>query len=167
MYCTYFYVLKHSKYVLTFPIVIGNMYAASYGIQTEVPYLPQIVGSICEFVEVNTAEIRSGWRPLFGALRSVRVQGARPPPAAPQEPRPAHLRIVLDVFEAFLSTDNVLVFSNAAVDCILCLLKHVRGPSECRAPPAVSAVCSDGTRQSACVLTWGVWLGTPSVPPAL
>ncbi|XP_037082193.1 brefeldin A-inhibited guanine nucleotide-exchange protein 3-like [Pollicipes pollicipes] len=81
----------------------------------------QIVGSICEFVELSTAEIRSGWRPLFGALRS-------PPPAA--EPRHAHLRVVLDVFEAFLNTDNVLVFANAAVDCILCLLKHVRGPTE-------------------------------------
>lgn len=40
-----------------------------------------------------------------------------------------HMRAVLDVFEAFLHTDNVLVFANAAVDCVLCLLKHVRGPS--------------------------------------
>ncbi|XP_037082194.1 brefeldin A-inhibited guanine nucleotide-exchange protein 3-like [Pollicipes pollicipes] len=54
--------------------------------------------------------------------------GDEPAPAA--EPRHAHLRVVLDVFEAFLNTDNVLVFANAAVDCILCLLKHVRGPTE-------------------------------------
>ena len=85
----------------------------------------QIVSSLCEFVEVNTAEIRSGWRPLFGALRSVRPAASAHSPAA----SPGHVRLVLDVFEAFLSTDNVLVFANAAVDCILCLLKHVRGPS--------------------------------------
>ena len=41
-----------------------------------------------------------------------------------------HLRVVRDVFEAFLSTDNVLAFANAALDCILCLLKHVKGPGE-------------------------------------
>ena len=92
----------------------------------------QIVGSICEFVEVNTAEIRSGWRPLFGALRSVRPAISSAPSSAAAA-SPGHVRIVLDVFEAFLNTDNVLVFANAAVDCIMCLLKHVRGPSTC--PP--------------------------------
>ncbi|RZF38153.1 hypothetical protein LSTR_LSTR005514 [Laodelphax striatellus] len=72
----------------------------------------QIVSSICEFVEANHNEIRSGWRPLFGALRVVDS---------------SHLGSLLDVFKVFLSTNNTLVFSNAAVDCILCLLKHVRG----------------------------------------
>ncbi|XP_043191438.1 brefeldin A-inhibited guanine nucleotide-exchange protein 3-like [Amphibalanus amphitrite] len=81
----------------------------------------QIVGSICEFVEVSTSEIRSGWRPLFGALCSVRSAASA-----------GHVRAVLDVFEAFLDTHNVLVFANAAVDCIMCLLKHVRGPPELR-----------------------------------
>lgn len=38
-----------------------------------------------------------------------------------------HLHVVRDVFEAFLATDNVLVFANAALDCVLCLLKHVKG----------------------------------------
>lgn len=42
----------------------------------------------------------------------------------------SHLHALLDVFEVFLDTDNPLVFSNAAVDCILCLLKHVRGASK-------------------------------------
>lgn len=39
---------------------------------------------------------------------------------------------VCNVFEAFLNTDNVTVFANAAIDCILCLLKFVRGGSELR-----------------------------------
>lgn len=34
---------------------------------------------------------------------------------------------LLEVFRVFLSTNNTLVFSNAALDCILCLLKHVKG----------------------------------------
>lgn len=34
---------------------------------------------------------------------------------------------LLEVFRVFLSTDNTLVFANAALDCILCLLRHVRG----------------------------------------
>ncbi|XP_037578110.1 brefeldin A-inhibited guanine nucleotide-exchange protein 3 isoform X2 [Dermacentor silvarum] len=103
----------------------------------------QIVSCICEFVEGSTAEIRSGWRPLFGALRAVRMPCAVAGPHSQhgsstcstisereQLERTHHLRVVLDVFDAFLGTDNPSVFANAAVDCLLCLLKHVRGPAE-------------------------------------
>ncbi|XP_011347104.2 brefeldin A-inhibited guanine nucleotide-exchange protein 3 isoform X2 [Ooceraea biroi] len=77
----------------------------------------QIVSCICEFVETNRTEIRSGWRPLFGALRVASVGNSDSVESAP----------LLEVFRVFLSTDNTLVFANAALDCILCLLKHVRG----------------------------------------
>lgn len=86
----------------------------------------QIISSICEFVEGSTTEIRSGWRPLFGTLRAVGLSVASPNPHGLS----GQINVVMDVFEAFLSTDNVLVFANAAVDCILCLLKHVRGGAE-------------------------------------
>ncbi|XP_032670574.1 brefeldin A-inhibited guanine nucleotide-exchange protein 3 isoform X1 [Odontomachus brunneus] len=77
----------------------------------------QIVSCICEFVETNRTEIRSGWRPLFGALRVASVGNSDCVESAP----------LLEVFRVFLSTDNTLVFANAALDCILCLLRHVRG----------------------------------------
>ncbi|KAK2577178.1 hypothetical protein KPH14_003335 [Odynerus spinipes] len=77
----------------------------------------QIVSCICEFVETNRTEIRSGWRPLFGALRVASVGNSESVESAP----------LLEVFRVFLSTDNTLVFANAALDCILCLLRHVRG----------------------------------------
>ncbi|XP_022237175.1 brefeldin A-inhibited guanine nucleotide-exchange protein 3-like isoform X2 [Limulus polyphemus] len=92
-----------------------------------------IISLICEFVEGSTTDIRSGWRPLFGALRAIRLPGTPPPVVSSienDEEIIRHLRVVLDVFNAFLGTDNVLVFANAAVDCLLCLLKHVRGPAE-------------------------------------
>ncbi|CAH0563479.1 unnamed protein product [Brassicogethes aeneus] len=72
----------------------------------------QIVACLCEFVEANRTEICSGWRPLFGTLR---VANAKNNAAA-----------VLDVFKLFLSTDNTLVFANAALDYILCLLSHIK-----------------------------------------
>lgn len=75
---------------------------------------------ICEFVETNRTEIRSGWRPLFGALRVASVGNSESMESEP----------LLEVFKVFLSTDNTLVFANAALDCILCLLRHVRGPSD-------------------------------------
>lgn len=34
---------------------------------------------------------------------------------------------VFDVFEAFLNTDNIQVFANAATDYIMCLMKFVKG----------------------------------------
>ncbi|EFA08546.2 Brefeldin A-inhibited guanine nucleotide-exchange protein 3-like Protein [Tribolium castaneum] len=72
----------------------------------------QIVSCLCEFVEANRTEICSGWRPLFGTLR---VTNAKNNAAA-----------ILDVFRIFLSTDNTLVFANAALDYILCLLSHIK-----------------------------------------
>ncbi|KAG5876373.1 hypothetical protein JTB14_032185 [Gonioctena quinquepunctata] len=72
----------------------------------------QIVACLCEFVEANRTEICSGWRPLFGTLR---IANAKNNAAA-----------ILDVFKIFLSTDNTLVFANAALDYILCLLSHIK-----------------------------------------
>ncbi|XP_060521319.1 brefeldin A-inhibited guanine nucleotide-exchange protein 3 [Cylas formicarius] len=72
----------------------------------------QIVACLCEFVEANRTEICSGWRPLFGTLRVANAKN--------------NASAILDVFKIFLSTDNTLVFANAALDYILCLLSHIK-----------------------------------------
>ncbi len=77
-------------------------------------------------MEACTCEIKSGWRPLFGALRAVKIEYTTNEEV--NEARQRHVAAVLDVFDVFLNTDNELVFANAAVDCILCLLKYIRGP---------------------------------------
>uniref|UniRef100_A0A182MKZ8 SEC7 domain-containing protein n=1 Tax=Anopheles culicifacies TaxID=139723 RepID=A0A182MKZ8_9DIPT len=80
----------------------------------------QIVACLYEIVEAHRTEIRSGWRPLFGTLRTARN-------------RPVHLSNIIDIFRVFLETDNMLVFANAGLDCILCLLSYLEisgsGPS--------------------------------------
>lgn len=58
-------------------------------------------------------EIRSGWRPLFNTLRAANNAN--------------QYSAILEIFKVFLSTDNTLVFANAALDCILCLLSHIKG----------------------------------------
>ena len=85
-----------------------------------------MVCSICELVEACSSHIRSGWKPLFGALRAVKLEYTANEEV--NETRQQHIAAVLDVFNVFLATDNVVVFANAAIDCILCLLKYVRGP---------------------------------------
>lgn len=72
----------------------------------------QIVGCLYEIVEAHRTEIRSGWRPLFGTLRNARN-------------RPLHISNVTDIFRVFLDSDNTLVFANAGLDCILCLLSYL------------------------------------------
>ncbi|CAH1154458.1 unnamed protein product [Phaedon cochleariae] len=72
----------------------------------------QIVYCLCEFVEANRTEISSGWRPLFGTLRVASSKNSA--------------TAILEVFKIFLSTDNTLVFANAALDYILCLLSHIK-----------------------------------------
>ena len=63
---------------------------------------------------------------MFGALRAVRIEYTTIEEV--NEARQRHVEAVLDVFDVYLNTDNILVFANATVDCILCLLKYVRGP---------------------------------------
>ena len=89
----------------------------------------QVVASIQQFVEGSCSEIRSGWRPLFGTLRSIQTPGSGPRRSS-LTPEPSHINAILDVFEAFLSTDSPVVFANAALDCIMCLVKHVKGTRE-------------------------------------
>lgn len=33
---------------------------------------------------------------------------------------------IMDVFEAFLSTDNHVVFAHAALNCVMCLIKYIK-----------------------------------------
>ncbi|KAI8520628.1 hypothetical protein Bbelb_003820 [Branchiostoma belcheri] len=100
----------------------------------------QVVSSIAELVEACTTSIKSGWRPLFGALRVVKVYKPKVQNSfyyaigrglfISEERHEQPTAPVFDVFEAFLGTENVHVFANAAMDCILCLLKFIRGPGD-------------------------------------
>ncbi|XP_061546714.1 brefeldin A-inhibited guanine nucleotide-exchange protein 3 isoform X3 [Phycodurus eques] len=91
----------------------------------------QVVTSIGELVEMCSPRILSGWRPLFSALRTAhgaKMEAGDSPPGeyrAGERPAP-----VFDVFEAFVGTDDVQVFANAATDYIVCLMKFVKGLGE-------------------------------------
>lgn len=76
----------------------------------------QIVANLSEIVEAHRTEIRSGWRPLFGTLRNARN-------------RPLNTTNIIDIFRVFLESDNTLVFANAGLDCILCLLSYLDATS--------------------------------------
>ncbi|XP_031820061.1 brefeldin A-inhibited guanine nucleotide-exchange protein 3 isoform X3 [Sarcophilus harrisii] len=92
----------------------------------------QVVTSIGELVEVCSTQIQSGWRPLFSALETVHSSNKSEMKeyligdysmGKGQAP-------VFDVFEAFLNTDNIQVFANAATSYIMCLMKFVKGLGE-------------------------------------
>ncbi|XP_062851939.1 brefeldin A-inhibited guanine nucleotide-exchange protein 3-like [Trichomycterus rosablanca] len=91
----------------------------------------QVVTSIGELVELCSPQIQSGWRPLFSALRTVHGSKCDMKDyligeyATDKSQAP-----VFDVFEAFINTDNIQVFANAATDYIMCLMKFVKGLGE-------------------------------------
>lgn len=67
----------------------------------------------------STDDIRSGWRSLFGALRGIRLpgipNGATPADAYELEAdKVRQLRVLLDIFEAFLHTgkDKNMIFDS-------------------------------------------------------
>ncbi|XP_043992873.1 brefeldin A-inhibited guanine nucleotide-exchange protein 3 isoform X1 [Gambusia affinis] len=91
----------------------------------------QVVTSIGELVEMCSPHILSGWRPLFSALRTVHSSRAETKDYLLGEYSMGKSQApVFDVFEAFINTDNIQVFANAATDYIMCLLKFVKGLGE-------------------------------------
>lgn len=70
----------------------------------------QIINCCMEIVEAHRMEIRSGWRPLFGTLTTKKLRISS---------------VIIDIFRIFLETENTLVFSNAGLDCIICLLSYL------------------------------------------
>lgn len=74
----------------------------------------QIITCCMEIVEAHRTEIRSGWRPLFGTLTTKRLSISS---------------VIIDIFRIFLETENTLVFANAGLDCILCLLSYLETSS--------------------------------------
>uniref|UniRef100_H3D793 ARFGEF family member 3 n=1 Tax=Tetraodon nigroviridis TaxID=99883 RepID=H3D793_TETNG len=93
----------------------------------------QVVTSIGElkWTIVVRPQILSGWRPLFSALRTVHGGKSDTKDYLLGEYSMGKSQApVFDVFEAFITTDNIQVFANAATDYIMCLMKFVRGLGE-------------------------------------
>uniref|UniRef100_A0A673FMJ9 Brefeldin A-inhibited guanine nucleotide-exchange protein 3-like n=1 Tax=Sinocyclocheilus rhinocerous TaxID=307959 RepID=A0A673FMJ9_9TELE len=91
----------------------------------------QVITSIGELVEMCSAQIQSGWRPLFSALRTVHGNKTDMKDYLIGEYSMGKSQApVFDVFEAFINTDNIQVFANAATDYIMCLMKFVKGSTE-------------------------------------
>ncbi|XP_028845073.1 brefeldin A-inhibited guanine nucleotide-exchange protein 3 isoform X2 [Denticeps clupeoides] len=91
----------------------------------------QVVTSIGELVEMCSPQIQSGWRPLFSALRTVHGSKTDMKDYLIGEYSMGKSQApVFDVFEAFINTDNIQVFANAATDYIMCLMKFVKGLGE-------------------------------------
>ncbi|NXG55863.1 BIG3 protein, partial [Hemiprocne comata] len=91
-----------------------------------------VVTSIGELVEMCSTQIQSGWRPLFSALETVHSSSK----SEVKEYLVGEYSLgkcqapVFDVFEAFLNTDSIQVFANAATSYIMCLMKFVKGLGE-------------------------------------
>ncbi|XP_049337254.1 brefeldin A-inhibited guanine nucleotide-exchange protein 3 isoform X3 [Astyanax mexicanus] len=91
----------------------------------------QVITSIGELVELCSPQIQSGWRPLFSALRTVHGSKSDMKDYLIGEYSMGKSQApVFDVFEAFINTDNIQVFANAATDYIMCLMKFVKGLGE-------------------------------------
>ncbi|XP_035029163.2 brefeldin A-inhibited guanine nucleotide-exchange protein 3 isoform X2 [Hippoglossus stenolepis] len=91
----------------------------------------QVITSIGELVEMCSPQILSGWRPLFSALRTVHSSKTDTKDYLLGEYSMGKSQApVFDVFEAFINTDNIQVFANAATDYIVCLMKFVKGLGE-------------------------------------
>lgn len=66
-----------------------------------------------EIVETHRNEIKSGWRPLFGAIQNALHHQT-------------NIINITDIFRVLLDSDNTLVLANAGLDCILCLLYYLQ-----------------------------------------
>ena len=81
--------------------------------------LLQIVYSLCELVEASRINIGSGWSAVFGALRSVKLEESA------EEGNQNTSNPVIDIIDTVLKSDNAALISDAALDCVECLLKFL------------------------------------------
>ncbi|XP_063682885.1 brefeldin A-inhibited guanine nucleotide-exchange protein 3-like isoform X2 [Bolinopsis microptera] len=77
----------------------------------------QIVSCLCELAEANARELKSGWKALFRSLRSVKV------PVSNEED--TWTTPVFEVVSVVLERDDVFIFADAIIDCVLCLQKFI------------------------------------------
>ncbi|KAL3320587.1 hypothetical protein Ciccas_000753 [Cichlidogyrus casuarinus] len=111
----------------------------------------RLISCICELVEACKSGIHSGWRPLFAALSAVRMDFsfteynknniAKDIQRRSEEMMASfslkkgnpnwdegslrHLNTVREVFEVFINSHDDQVYSNALIDCALCLLRYL------------------------------------------
>ena len=88
-------------------------------------YLIQVLYTLYELVEGFASSIKSGWRTLFGALRNIQVYHRRSFEGFDDGDQRQNL--LFSIIENFINTKSTAVFASAAVDCILCLLRFLRG----------------------------------------
>ena len=84
---------------------------------------------LCELARSNIGNIKSGWRAICSTARAVHVP-SRPALVSTEHDIPVPK--ILEIIMLFLENKTALVFSQAAVNCILCLSKclHVQAGGE-------------------------------------
>ncbi|GAU93506.1 hypothetical protein RvY_05437 [Ramazzottius varieornatus] len=84
--------------------------------QVSIELQERIVYSLCNLVETTKSDIRSGWKSLFCTLRGIQIEAKSG----------NLLQAVSDVYEAYLHSDNVKVFSSSLWECVQSLIKLYR-----------------------------------------
>lgn len=85
----------------------------------------QALLTLAELINIHSSSIKSGWRPVFRAIRSVRSYHRREEFESYETD--TRSSPVLSIVSAFLLNKNPAVFGAAAVECIQSLLDFVRG----------------------------------------
>ncbi|XP_055338053.1 brefeldin A-inhibited guanine nucleotide-exchange protein 3-like [Paramacrobiotus metropolitanus] len=75
-----------------------------------------IVYSLCNLVETSKSDIKSGWKSLFCTLRGIQIDSKSG----------SLLQAVSDVYEAYLNSDSIRIYTTSLWECIQSLLKLYR-----------------------------------------
>ena len=88
-----------------------------------------MLATLSELARSNNGNIKSGWRALCSATHAVRVL---PPLSSVTTETDAPIPKILEIITLFVENKTALVFSQAAVNCILCLSKclHVQAMAD-------------------------------------
>ncbi|EDV24575.1 uncharacterized protein TRIADDRAFT_56511 [Trichoplax adhaerens] len=85
----------------------------------------RIIHAIRELTEMYVTNVRSGWKPVFSTLRSVRIfdeqhDGYLMIKTSDQQSSP-----VFEIIASFFNNEDHCIYANAAVECTLCLIKFL------------------------------------------
>lgn len=111
--------------------------------------------TIYELVEGFSSSIKSGWCSLFGALRNTQIHSRRFVEGFDDVNQ--RQALLFNIIDSFISTKSNSVFASAAIECILCLLKFLRGHENAHLDAAddsrsdIESIISDAPTHDMCL----------------
>ncbi|KAE9548536.1 hypothetical protein FO519_008250 [Halicephalobus sp. NKZ332] len=109
-----------------------------------------IVSILCSFIQDRPKQIGSGWKPLFGAVKAIRISSSKDRKSDSSQPRLSIVHFaVLEVLKRYFEIDDPQVFVQTALEFFSCVSHYLQSTAESK--QNVDGEVSHGEEQDAAI----------------